>query len=237
VAHLLLRYICVNIKHLVTPAALTLSLLTACSSTRAIDPANSTAGTTPPPPAQAAVPKPETPQVGPLPSTTQGPPTTQVAKEMAEFVIRVEAYNQLREKLSGGLPRLADKATAEEVEKRQVALQGLIVAARKGAKPGDIFEPSMQTVVRALMAKVFSQPGQRAELRATIAEENPTGVKLAVNTRYPDAPVVTMPPEVLKNLPTLPKDLEYRFVGESLILLDTRAHLIVDVMSYALPKN
>lgn len=215
------------------PAAVTLSLLTGCSSTKPIETAQPTQGTTPP----AAIPKPDTPQVGPLPSTTQGPPTNQVAKEMAEFVIRVESYNQLREKLMADLPRLADKATAEEVEKRQVALQARIVAARKGAKPGDIFEPSMQTVVRALMAKVFADPARRAELRATIAEENPTGMKLAVNTRYPDAPVVTMPPEVLKNLPTLPKDLEYRFVGESLILLDTRAHLIVDMMSYALPKD
>jgi len=156
---------------------------------------------------------------------------------MAEFVARVEAYHQLREKLGAGLPSLPAKATADELEKRQRALEVLIVAARKGAKAGDIFVPDMQTVVRALMARVFANPTQRAELRATIAEENPTGVKLVVNTRYPDVPVVSMPPEVLKNLPTLPKDLEYRFVGESLILLDTRAHLIVDVMSFALPKN
>ncbi len=214
-----------HIKHLVTPAVLTLSVITGCSS-KAIDPANPTTATTPPPT-----------QVGPLPSTTQGPPTTQVAKEMAEFVARVEAYNQLREKATGQLPRLSEKATAEELDKRQLALEALMVAARKGAKAGDIFVPDMQTVVRALMARVFANPAQRAELRATIAEENPTGLKLVVNTRYPDAPVVTMPPEVLKNLPTLPKDLEYRFVGESLILLDTRAHLIVDVMSFALPKN
>lgn len=226
----------VNIKHLVTPAVLTLSFITACSSTKAIEPAKPTQTTTPPPatpPPAAQSPK----QVGPLPSTTQGPPTYQVAKEMAEFVARVEAYNQLREKLIGQLPKLPEKATAEEIEKRQQALQVLIVAARKGTKAGDIFVPDMQTVVRALMARVFANPTQRAELRATIAEENPTGIKLVVNTRYPDAPVVTMPPEVLKNLPTLPKDLEYRFVGESLILLDTRAHLIVDVMSFALPKN
>ena len=172
-----------------------------------------------------------------MPAATKTVPSNQVAPEMVEFVARVEAYNQLRAKLMGDLPRLPDKATAEEVEKRQVALQGLIAAARKGAKPGDVFAPDMQGAVRTLMARVFAEPKQRAELRATIKDENPTGVKLVVNARYPDAPVVTMPPEVLKNLPTLPKDLEYRFVGESLILLDTLSHLIVDVMSYALPKN
>jgi hypothetical protein len=31
-------------------------------------------------------------------------------------------------------------------------------------------------------------------------------------------------------LPTLPKGVEFRFVGRNLILLDTQANLIVDVL-------
>ena len=40
----------------------------------------------------------------------------------------------------------------------------------------------------------------------------------------------TAPPDVLQALPPLPKneDLEYRFVGQHLILLDTRANLIIE---------
>lgn len=157
---------------------------------------------------------------------------------MVDFVARVEGYNALREKLTADIPRLSEKATPEELDKHQRALAVLISAARKGAKPGDVFVPDMQTVVRTLMARVFKRPEQRAELKASIAEENPTGVKVVVNTRYPEGvPLSSMPPEVLKNLPKLPKDFEYRFVGESLILLDTRAYLVVDVMSFALPRN
>ena len=37
-----------------------------------------------------------------------------------------------------------------------------------------------------------------------------------------------MPPQVLKALPKLPEDLEYRFIQLNLILLDPHAHLIVD---------
>lgn len=157
---------------------------------------------------------------------------------MVEFVARVEAYHTLREQLTAGAPKLSVKATPEELDAYQRALAALIVAARTGAQPGDMFVPDMQVVVRTLMAGVFSNPTRRAELATAIAEDYPEGVIVVVNTRYPEGvPLSTMPPEVLKNLPKLPKDCEYRFVGESLILLDTRAHLVVDVMSFALPKN
>jgi len=54
-------------------------------------------------------------------------------------------------------------------------------------------------------------------------------VNLAVNGVYPTtAPLSTVPPSVLMALPTLPKELEYRFVGRNLILRDTVANLIVD---------
>ena len=39
---------------------------------------------------------------------------------------------------------------------------------------------------------------------------------LKVNGRYPDAvPLSTVPPQVLKGLPNLPEELQYRFVGRS----------------------
>jgi hypothetical protein len=39
-----------------------------------------------------------------------------------------------------------------------------------------------------------------------------------------------MPPSLLLNLPELPKELEYRFVGRELVLRDSAANLIVDVL-------
>ena len=37
-----------------------------------------------------------------------------------------------------------------------------------------------------------------------------------------------MPPQVLKKLPKLPEELEYRFVRQNLILFDPHAHIIAD---------
>ena len=45
----------------------------------------------------------------------------------------------------------------------------------------------------------------------------------------------TFPPGVLRQLPALPKPLEYRFVQSNLILRDSEANLIVDVLPDAAP--
>jgi hypothetical protein len=41
---------------------------------------------------------------------------------------------------------------------------------------------------------------------------------------------------VLQTLPKLTEDLEYRFIGDSLILLDVRAHVIADFIEDIVPK-
>jgi len=170
------------------------------------------------------------------PAAAQTPPVNDTARVMAEFKARVGEYDAIRNKLSGTLPKLPDAATPQQIDSNQRQLAALIVAARTGAKQGDLFTPDIQAVVRTLMAQVFKERQTRTELRASIAEENPRGIKIAVNGRYPDAvPLTTMPPSLLKNLPPLPDEMEYRFVGDSLILLDARSQLVVDYMSAALP--
>ena len=62
-------------------------------------------------------------------------------------------------------------------------------------------------------------------------------MKLVVNGRYPDTiPLSSMPPQILKVLPQLPQELEYRFIEPTLILLDVHAHIIVDYMTGAVPR-
>ena len=63
-------------------------------------------------------------------------------------------------------------------------------------------------------------------------DENPVDVKVAVNGRYPDdVPLSTMPPQVLAILPEMPQELEDRFVGRHLVILDSHAHIIADFVS------
>jgi hypothetical protein len=93
----------------------------------------------------------------------------------------------------------------------------------------------MQAFVRGVVGRVFEGPDGKA-LRAAIAEDNPAGTPVRINGRYPGAvPMSTMPPDILAALPQLPEELEYRFVGDRLILLDTKAHVIVDYVDDVLP--
>jgi hypothetical protein len=154
----------------------------------------------------------------------------------AEFKTRVDEYMALHKKLEATLPRLPDKATPKQIDFDQRALAKLIAGARATAKPGDIFTRDMQVFVRALLARLF-KVADRQKLRDSIMDENPGPIALTVNGRYPDTvPLATMPPEVLASLPKLPAELEYRFVGDALILLDSHAHIVADFFPNVLPK-
>jgi hypothetical protein len=67
-------------------------------------------------------------------------------------------------------------------------------------------------------------------------EDNPGKVQLRCNARYPEGlPITTMPAPILAALPKLPEHVEYRFVGDRLVLLDIHSQLVMDYMTDALP--
>jgi len=157
------------------------------------------------------------------------------AQALADFQSRVKNYLAMRQKATAGTPALSDKATPEQIEAHQRALGQLVMAARKGARKGDLFGADMTTLVRRLLSPIFKGP-DGAAIRSAILEE-PQPVVPAINTRYPDdVPVSTMPPIILKALPKLDETLEYRFIGRHLILMDVPAHLIVDIVDNAMPS-
>lgn len=169
-------------------------------------------------------------------AAAQEPRVNQDAKTAAEFTRRVNEYVDLHKRLEGTLPALSNNATPEEIDRNQRALGRMIAAARKGAKPGDLFSAQTRALLRRYLAAVFGGPDGR-QLKASIMDENPGQVRLAVNQRYPDQiPLSTMPPQVLEWLPKLPEELEYRFVGDRLVLMDVHAHIIVDLIENALPN-
>ena len=155
---------------------------------------------------------------------------------LAAYSKRVNEYLALHNRLKGTLPNLAKESSPEAIDQHQRSLEKLIAAQRKAAKQGDIFGAEPERIFRAHLARIFAGPDGK-QLKASINDENPAGaVKLAVNGRYPDeVPLSTMPPQVLAVLPKLPEEIEYRFVGDHLILLDVPAHLIVDFIPNALP--
>ena len=150
------------------------------------------------------------------------------AQAIAGFQTRVKEYLVLHSKLESTLPRLPRKPTAEQIDKDQRALGDLIKSARSHAKPGEFFTPGMKAFVKRVLDEVLSGPDGKA-LKGSIMDENPGVPSLVINERYPSSvPLSTMPPQVLAVLPKLPQELEYRFIGSRLILLDIHADIILD---------
>ncbi|HEY0876383.1 MAG TPA: hypothetical protein VGD94_23115 [Vicinamibacterales bacterium] len=175
--------------------------------------------------------KPATPQ---QPRETPRPTVVSAeAQTLAEFNQRLKRYSELHKRLESTLPSRSADADPTTIEAHQRGLEKLLKAERKDAKQGDIFTPTTRRVLRQLLAGVLGG-GDGAALKATIMDENPGKITLAVNSRYPDdLPVSTVPPQVLAALPKLPEELEYRFIGNRLILLDVHAYTVVDYMDNA----
>lgn len=191
-------------------------------------------GSPPAPPATS-----ESPATAPATERVVGPLTPADAQALATMNDHLKEYVDLHLKLERSLPKLPTEATQEQIDRNQRAFEKLMREARATAKPGDIFTPEARPVIIRLLATVFGGPDGK-QLKASIMDENPVdpvALKLAVNGRYPDTvPLTTIPPQVLQTLPQLTEDLEYRFIGDWLILLDTHAHVIADFIDNALPK-
>jgi hypothetical protein len=169
------------------------------------------------------------------PASAQGPQVNTDARLMAEFEAAVGAYSALHRKLEGTLPSLPRESAPQQISTHQTALAQLIARARGGAKPGDIFTKDVRALFRRYLSRVLAGP-QGAALKAAILDEDPGRIRLHVNGPYPESvPVTTVPPQVLQALPKLPEELEYRFIGNRLVLHDIHAHTIVDLIENAIP--
>jgi hypothetical protein len=166
-------------------------------------------------------------------------PASPVDDRQAVLLFRkaVEDYAGLHRRVARTLPRVAAEASSEAVHAQQVEFEKLIVSERGSSKAGDLFIAEIQPLIRRVAREVLAGP-TGAPLVDVITEESTEGKATArVNARYPDSvPLSSVPAQLLSALPALPEELEYRFVGRDLILLDTKARLVADVMPLVLPR-
>ena len=158
--------------------------------------------------------------------------TSEEREALRHFQEEVAEYAELHAK------QLA-KLGAQDPLATQEALARAIEAKRAQAEPGDIFQPEIQPLFRRLIAEQLEGPDALAARQAVLEgnpgqDEDSAPVVVRVNGEYPiGAPRSTVPPSVLMTLPPLPECLHYRFVSQDLILVDSVAQLVVDVLPAA----
>lgn len=173
------------------------------------------------------------PQSRATPHDRDRPVHDQAALE--EFQQRMQAYLKLRAQLADKLEPLRTTPDAAELTARQESLAAALKVAREGARPGDLIPRPVADRIRAVVAEDLASRSREA--RASAFGEIPN-IRLAVNRTYPkDAALPTVPPLLLKKLPPLPDNLQYRFANRHVVLLDGDTQLIVDYVTNALPPR
>jgi len=160
------------------------------------------------------------------------------ARPLQEFKKRIDAYRALHNKAVDQVGPLDPTKSPKQIADREQALGEAIRALRAGAKQGDVIAPQTGAILRTIIHNEYAHRGQLALRNRQDAQDELPDFTPAVNQVYPTAhPLATFPPLVLRQLPPLPKPLEYRFVQRSLILRDSEANLIVDVLPDAVPAT
>jgi hypothetical protein len=168
--------------------------------------------------------------------TSTDPEVNPDAGAMAEFKARVDKYADLHQQLARGSAAQKETADPAKLNAAKAALAAKVQAARAEARHGDIFTPTIRPVFRRLLAPELKGSDGR-DAKAVIRDDGPAPgtVPFKVNAKYPDdQPLPTVPANLLLTLPPLPAPLEYRIVGQHLLLLDTEADLIVDYILNAI---
>ena len=172
-------------------------------------------------------------------SSAQGTLKTEDARQQVEE--RVTAYVALRARVTASVPRLQVVPDVAQIQKQVDVLAASIRAARGSARLGDLFTPEVRLVMRADVRNALADAHIAVEeLLDQFDYELPPGSEppaVDVNDSFPWTFGAAMPSLLLDLLPPLPAEVQYRFIGRDLVLVDVDANLVIDVLPNALPQS
>ena len=158
------------------------------------------------------------------------------AAALKDFQQRLKGYMDLRADLTRKLKPLSPTASASELAARQESLAAALRQTRKTAKQGDLIPTPVASQLRTVVRTDLQN--RSAESRQAAFSEVANATAPIINRTYPaNAALPTMPPLLLAKLPMLPHNLQYRFLGRHLLLLDGDTQLILDYVSNVLPPH
>ena len=158
------------------------------------------------------------------------------AAAIKQFDAAIAAYLAMRQRLMTEVPGPTAQSTSKQLNQASDALAAAIQRSRAKARPGDLFQPQVADVIKRRVVDTIRRENL-AEALAGIDDEERGPAKPAIHMRFPAAsPMATMPPSLLAALPPLPPALEYRIIGDVLILRDVEAALILDIIPAAVPR-
>ena len=152
------------------------------------------------------------------------------------FTEATREYAELHRRIERQLPPLEVTSDPADIDRAVRHLAAVIRMARPTMRQGDFFSDELGVNMRVRVAESLAANGfTAADIRATEHPamdpyQLPLKVGEPVHWIYGSA----MFPCVLRALPPLPPELQYRIVGSTLVLIDVHANLVLDLLPYIL---
>jgi len=172
--------------------------------------------------------------VAPGSSQSSASPTDQ--KLLSDFSKKAKDYTNKERMLAQD--KMKSSADVAKLQQQRKQLRSAVQQSRANARQGDLFTAETADVFRKILVNLLGGPdGKKVKISLNHAEPG-ASAEFKVNSEFPNQngqPIQSIPPTVLKALPTLPKGLEYCIAGKTLALRDSAANLVVDYFPNALP--
>ncbi|MBS1803123.1 MAG: hypothetical protein JST28_07125 [Acidobacteria bacterium] len=157
-------------------------------------------------------------------------------KLLSEFSKKAKDYASKESMLAQS--KMKPTADVSKLQQQRKQLRDAVQQSRANARRGDFFTDETGNVFRKMFVNLLNSPeGKKIKLSLSHAEPG-APAEFKVNGEFPNQngqPIQSVPPTVLKVLPSLPKGLEYCLAGKTLALRDAAANMVIDYLPNALP--
>jgi hypothetical protein len=174
----------------------------------------------------------------PAPSAARQLPSVSASdqKSLSDFSKKAKDYVSKEHMLAQDKMKPTSDVAKLQDQRRQ--LRDAVQQSRANARQGDFFTAETAEIFRKLLVDLLNGPdGKKIKISLSHAEPG-APAQFKVNGEFPNQngqPIQSVPPTVLKVLPSLPKGLEYCIAGKTLALRDSAANIVVDYLPNALP--
>jgi len=171
-----------------------------------------------------------------LRSSQSQPVSSSDQKLLSDFSKKAKDYIGKEQMLAQD--KMKPTTDVAKLQQQRKQLRDAVQQSRANARQGDLFTAETADAFRGILGNLLKGPdGKKIKTSLNHAEPG-APAEFRVNGEFPNQngqPIQSVPPTVLKILPTLPKGLEYCIAGKTLALRDSAANMVVDYLPNALP--
>ena len=172
-----------------------------------------------------------------LTATVYAQAPTPAVQAFSAFENTTHDYVLMHRRLERRIGPIELSTPVADINRMIDALAAAIRVERRDARQGEFFTPALAHLLRARINGALSDHQYTADdVRdaGLVDGIDYDRVRLHVNDTFPWVLGVAMFPCVIEALPPLPPELQYRIVGDDLLLIDIHASLIVDILPHVL---